>query len=167
MKVTNGEIMNCKGALEELVKVKLPVRSSLQAAKFANKVSEKLKAINEVYQGLIKTYGTKGEQGHIEIIGPNDEKRTKALVAAEKAESSEEKAKQLAIVKGREQSLTWEQFAKEVNELMAIEEEFVFEKIKLPEKVTGTCDACHHNMDVTLQIEPSILMALEKFVEVT
>jgi len=141
MKVSNGELMNCKGALEELVKVKLPVRASLQAAKFANKVSEKLKAIEVVRQGLIKTYGTKGEQGNIEVIGPNDAKK-------------------------REQSPNWEQFVKEFNELMEIEEEFVFEKIRIPEKVTGTCDACKHNMDVTLQIEPSILMALEKFVEV-
>ena len=141
MKVTNGEIMNCKGALEELVKVKLPVRASLQTAKFANKVSEKLKAIDEVRQGLIKTHGTKGEQGNFEVIGPND-------------------------AKGRKQSPTWEQFVKEFIELMAIEEEFVFEKIRIPEKVTGTCDAYKHNMDVTLQIEPSILMALEKFVEV-
>ncbi len=132
MKVTNGEIMSCKGALEELVKIKLPVRASLQAAKFANKVSVKLKAIEEVRQGLIKTHGTKDDKGQISVNA---------------------------------QSPNWEQFVKEFNELMEIEEEFVFEKIRIPEKVTGTCDACKHNMDVTLQIEPSILMVLERFVE--
>ena len=133
MKVTNGEIMSCKGALEELVKVKLPVRSSLQAAKFANKVSVKLKAIDEVRQGLIKTYGTKDDKGQTSV---------------------------------KPETPGWESFVKEFNELMEIEEEFVFEKIRIPEKVTGTCDSCKHNMDVTLQIEPSILMALERFVEV-
>lgn len=142
MKVTNGEIYGCKGALEELVKVKLPVRASLQAAKFANKVSQKLKAIEEVRQGLIKTYGTKGDRDVFEVVGPND-------------------------AKGREQSPQWEQFVKEFNELMDIEEEFVFEKIRIPDKVASTCDACHKNMDASLQIEPSILMALEKFVEVS
>ncbi len=134
MKVTNGEIMSCKGALEELVKVKLPVRSSLQTAKFANKVSSKLKAIEEVKNGLIKTYGEKNDKGQTSVTP---------------------------------ESPKWESFVKEFNELMDIEEEFVFEKIRLPEKVAGTCDSCKHNMDVTLQIEPSILMALEKFVEIT
>ena len=133
MKVTNGEIMNCKGALEALVKVKLPVRSSLQAAKFANKVSQKLKAIDEVRQGIIKNYGEKNDKGQTSVSP---------------------------------ESPQWEQFVKEFNELMEIEEEFVFEKIRLPEKVSGTCDSCKHNMDVTLQIEASILMALERFVEV-
>ena len=133
MKVTNGEIMTCKGALEELVKVKLPVRSSLQAAKFANKVSQKLKAIEEVKNGLIKTYGEKNDKGQTSVTP---------------------------------ESPQWEQFVKEFNELMEIEEEFVFEKIKIPEKVTGTCDACKHNMDITLQIEPSVLMALERFIEI-
>jgi len=133
MKVANKEIYNCKTALEELVKVKLPVKTSLQAAKFANKVSEKLKAIDEVRLGLIKTYGEKNDKGQISV-SPESPK--------------------------------WEQFAKEFNELMEIEEEFVFEKIKIPEKVTGTCDACKHNMDVTLQIEPSVLMALERFIEI-
>ena len=133
MKVTNGEIMLCKGALEELVKVKLPVRASLQAAKFANKVSVKLKAIEDVKNGLIKTYGTKDDKGQTSVTPESPE---------------------------------WEQFVKEFNELMDIEEEFVFEKIRIPEKVAATCDACHHNMDKGLELEPSILMALEKFLEV-
>jgi hypothetical protein len=133
MKVSNGEIYNCKAALEELVKVKLPVKASLQAAKFANKVSDKLRAIDKVRQGLVETYGTKNDKGQLSVTP---------------------------------ESPKWEAFVKEFNELMEIEEEFVVEKIRIPEKVTGTCDACKHNMDVTLQIEPNILMALEKFIEV-
>ena len=60
-----------------------------------------------------------------------------------------------------------EQFGKfmaEVNELMDQEVDITFEKVKLPEKIAATCDACQHNMDKTIEIEPAILMALEKFI---
>ncbi|MBC8274111.1 MAG: hypothetical protein H8E40_03990 [Chloroflexi bacterium] len=57
-------------------------------------------------------------------------------------------------------------FAEELDELFAQEAEVVFEKVTLPEKVAATCDACHHNMDKLLEIEPNILLALEKFVSV-
>ena len=60
----------------------------------------------------------------------------------------------------------WEKFVAEFNELMAHEEEIVIEKVRLPEKVSATCDKCNHNMDKALEIEPKILMALDKFVEV-
>ena len=56
------------------------------------------------------------------------------------------------------------------DKLMAEEAKINFDGIavpvKLPEKVAATCDACHHNMDRAQEIEPAILMALEKFVEV-
>jgi len=45
----------------------------------------------------------------------------------------------------------WEKFQAEFWELMAQEVEVVFEKVELPE---------------TLEIEPSVLMALEKFIKV-
>jgi len=66
----------------------------------------------------------------------------------------------------KEGSDNFPKFASEFNELMEQEVELSFEKVKLPEKVASTCDACHHNMDRPFEIEPSILMALEKFVEV-
>lgn len=72
-----------------------------------------------------------------------------------------EKGGQLRIDPANE---NWEKFIAEFNELMELEIEMVIEKIGIPEKVTGTCDKCNHNMDIILQIEPSILMALEKFV---
>ena len=142
MKVKNGELMACKGAVEELIKVRLPVRTSLQVAKFTNRLNEKLKAIDTVRQGLIKEHGSPAEKGNgFEVIGPND-------------------------IQKRVQSPGWEQFVKEYNELMEIEEDFTFEKIKIAETVFGTCSSCHHNMDIALQIEPSILMPLERFIEV-
>ena len=39
-------------------------------------------------------------------------------------------------------------------------------KIKLPEHISSTCDKCHHNMDKVWEIEPSILYAIDKFVEI-
>ncbi len=57
-------------------------------------------------------------------------------------------------------------FVAEMNELLNQEVEVVFDKIKLPEKVASTCDKCNHNMDKALEIEPSVLQNLEKFIEV-
>ena len=64
------------------------------------------------------------------------------------------------------ESENFPKFVEEFNELMSIEVEIVIKKVKLPEKVAATCDACHHNMDKAFEIEPSILMALDKFIEV-
>lgn len=50
----------------------------------------------------------------------------------------------------------WEKFIKERNELMAKEEEIDIVKVKLPQEIDGK----------PFQIEPSILIALEKFIEV-
>ena len=64
-------------------------------------------------------------------------------------------------------SSNWSKFAEEFDELMKQEtKEFVFEVVKLPEKVASTCDKCNHNMDRPLEIEPNILINLVKFVEI-
>jgi len=55
-----------------------------------------------------------------------------------------------------EDSPNFEKFVGEFNELMAMEVELVIEKVKLPEQVDGK----------PLELEPSLLMALGKFVEV-
>lgn len=60
---------------------------------------------------------------------------------------------QMAVSEG---SPNFEKFVSEFNDLMAIEVEVVIEKVKLPEEVDGK----------PLEIEPSLLMALEKFVDV-
>ena len=138
MKVTNGELYGVNGALGRLAGIKLPVKTSLQVAKLANKVGEKLKPVEEVKKGLVTTYEIYSE--------PN------------------EKGGENIKTKGDEGNL--EKFVSEFNELLSQEEEFAFEKIRIPEKITGTCDACKHNMDVFLQIEPNVLMALEKYIEV-
>ena len=55
-----------------------------------------------------------------------------------------------------EDSENYPQFAKEMDELFDQEIEVVFQKVKLPEEVDG----------VAILIEASVLMALQKFVEV-
>jgi len=55
-------------------------------------------------------------------------------------------------------------FLEEFGELLEQEVDLQIEKVKLPESVSATCDSCHHNMNRQLEVEPSILMALEKFI---
>ena len=133
MKLTNGEIFQAKDPLQSLMEIKLPVRVSYDIAKLAIKLNDKLRAIEETKNGLIKKYGEPGEKGQI-VVKPESE--------------------------------NFIHFVNEMGELMLVEEEVVFTKIKLPGKVTSTCDKCSHNMDKNLEIEPKTLMSLEKFIEV-
>ena len=57
---------------------------------------------------------------------------------------------------GRPTSPDWEKFSCERDKLMAQTVELDIEKIKLPTRVNGE----------SLQIEPSLLMALEKFIDI-
>jgi len=59
-----------------------------------------------------------------------------------------------------------EAFNKDFQELLAIEVDIDVKPVKLPEVIAATCDKCHHNMDRPFEIEPAILFALDKFVEV-
>lgn len=67
----------------------------------------------------------------------------------------------------KQESENYSKFVEEFTELMEHEVEIKeLEKVKLPERVASTCDACKHNMDKIFEIEPKILMALVKLVEV-
>ncbi len=134
MKLNNGEIFNAVDALNRLTPegTKFPVKVRLAIVKLLTKLGDAFREIEEVRNGLIKTYG-KEEDGQLKV---------------------------------ESDSANFPKFAEEMNELFAQEVEVVFDKIKLPEMVASTCDKCSHNMDKMLEIEPSVLMALEKFVEV-
>lgn len=142
MKVTNGELVQANNALGT-IEGKLPVRTSSELAKLAIKMVDPLKVFEEVRKGLVSTY-----QITFEEVTGKDSKKDTVIVKT----------------KGKQENL--EKFAEELNELLELEVELDVKMVKLPEKVTGTCDACHHNMDVPLQLEPSTLIALDKFVEV-
>ncbi len=137
MKLNNGEIYGDWDALNRLTPegTKFPVKVSLGIVKLRTKLGDAYKEIEEVRNGLIKTYGT-----------PDPENAQN--------------------IKVEQDSKNFPKFAEEMNELFAQEVEVVFDKINLPEMVASTCDKCSHNMDKMLEIEPSVLGALEKFVEV-
>ena len=139
MKLKNGEIFQAIEPMKKLMQEKMPVKVSWQLAKLINKLNEPLKAIDDVRNGLIKQYGIQDGGGQIKV-----EQKTKD---------------------GKDNP-KFQKFVTEMNELFEQEVEVVFDKVKLPERVASTCDACHHNMDRPFEVEPSILMALEKFVEV-
>ena len=139
MKLDNGTIFMAREPLAKLMGEKFPVKTSYNLAKMAGKLQEQLKVIDDVRNGLIKTYG----------------------------KPDKDNPQQLSVPQG---SKGFPKFMAEFAELMNKEEEIDFGKIevpvKLPEKVAGTCDKCSHNMDRLLEIEPSVLMALDKFVDV-
>jgi len=112
MKLTNGEIFGSKEALSILAQMELPVKTSFGIAKLAVKLSGSYQAIDDVRNGLIKTYGEAKEDGQMEIIPPNDPV-------------------------GRPKSPNWEKFVSEYNELMAQTVEVVIDKVKLPAEVDG------------------------------
>ncbi|KKN74731.1 hypothetical protein LCGC14_0387730 [marine sediment metagenome] len=143
MQLNNGEIFGAREPLVKLLGEKFPVKVSYGLAKIANKLNEQLKVIDDVRNGLIKTYGEVGEDGKIKTKkdGGNNDILDLSLENETKLNA-------------------------EFNELMEQEIEVVLDKVQLPEKVASTCDKCSHNMDKMLEIEPSVLMALEKFVDV-
>ena len=134
MKLTNADIFLSREPLSKLMEMKFPVKVSYGLAKLASKLQEQLKVIDDVRNGLIRTYG--------EVDKDNPQQ-----------------------VRVDPEGKNFAKFVEELNVLLEQEIEVVFDKVKLPEKVASTCDACHHNMDRPLEIEPSLLMALDKFIE--
>lgn len=120
MKLTNGEIFNARKPIEQLLKERLPVKTSYVLAKLAVKLSNQLEVIEKVREGLIKTYGEKDPNMPMQVRVTPD-------------------------MPG------YPKFAEEIGELMKQEVEIVFDKVTLPD---------------TLEIEPGVLMALDKFIEV-
>ena len=140
MKLTNGEIFNAKKPIEKLLDKELPVKTSYGLAKLATKLSDQLQVIGQVIQGLRKTHGT---------ADPKNPSQFNVLPEID-GEFNPEYGK----------------FNEGINELMAQEIEIVLDVVTLPEKVASVCEKCGHTTEKALEIEPSVLMALEKFVKV-
>ena len=142
MKLKNMEIFNAKAPLEQLVAQKFPVKVSYALAKLAKAVNEPLVVIEQVRAKLIQQYGT---------VAPDNPQAFQVL----------------PVLPGENvTNPNWEKFNAELGELMSKEEEVEFDMVTLPEMVASTCDKCNHNMDRPLEIEPAILMMLDKFVTV-
>ena len=157
MKLTNGEIFNAKAPLESLIKEKLPLKCSYGLAQLASKLNGQLQVIDKVRQGLFLTYGD-----------PNPQNLTQMRCIP----VTEERDNEGNVVKDAEDNPVmvpnpkYAKFKSEIEELMSLEVEVVVVPVTLPEKVTTTCDKCGHIVEKVLEIEPAILMALEKFVKV-
>ena len=120
MKLTNGEIFSAKEPLSKLMEHKFRVKVSYGLAILAQKINPQLQIIDDVRNGLIKTYGKANKDNPQEIrVDPGDE--------------------------------SFPKFVEEMNELLSQEVEIVFDRVKLPED---------------LEIEPSVLLLLDKFIEV-
>ncbi len=122
MKISNAELMNVKVPLQELAKVKLPVKTSLEVLRLIQKLNEFLVPAETVMNNLIKQYG------HPETDAPNSGR--------------------VVILPGDD---NFKKYMEELAELVEQENEIVFTKVKLPD---------------TLEIEPAVLMALEKFIKI-
>jgi len=134
MKLTNMEIFNAKGPLEQLMNERLPVKTAYGLAKIAAKLTAQLKVIGDVHNGLIRTYG---------VPDPKNRNQLSVLPFIEQTDAA-----------GKTVTVENPQFAKftaERDELMRMESEIVFDKVKLPD---------------TLEIPATVVMALEKFITV-
>ena len=116
MKLTNGEIFNAKGPLEQLLKEKLPMKTAYGLAKAASKLNEQLKVIDDVRNGLIQTYGAP------------DPKRGNQIAVLPQIEQKDAAGKTVMV-----DNPQFPKFAAEMGELMRIESEIVIEKVKLPD----------------------------------
>ncbi len=137
MKLQNQEIWLAYAKLVELSKIKFPIKTSLGIAKLLIKLRQPYAAIEHERSKLVNHYGV-------------ENKATRQVTVSLDSPKAGD-------------------FAREFGELLTEywDEEIEFEKVKLPEKITGNCDACHHNMDVVFLLDPETLMPLtEKFVEV-
>lgn len=150
MLLKNAEILAARESLQKLMEQKFPIKTSFELAKLATKLQDPWKNIEDVKNGLVKTYG---EGNRIDPQLPKKDDEGEVIKDAEDKPVMEDNP-------------NFEKFLKEFEELLALEVEVVIQPVKLPEKVAATCDKCNHNMDKTLEIEPGVLVALEKFITV-
>ena len=143
MKLSNAEIYNARIPLEKLLSEKLPVKTSYGLAKLAAKLNEQFGVIDKVRKGLFQTYGVPNPQNPAQLFPPP------GLIAKTDDDGNEVKDKAGNVNMVPNPKL--EKFASEYEELMTQEVEIVFDVVTLPD---------------TLEVEPIILMALDKFVKI-
>lgn len=144
MKLTNGEIFNAREPLEKLMASKPPFEISYGLATLAAKLNDQLGVIDKVRQGLFQTYGVPNPQNPMQLIPPP------ALIVETDADGNEIKDKAGNVNMVPNPKL--EKFASEHGELMAKETEIVLDVVEIPSTIE-------------LEIEPSILLALLKFIK--
>ena len=117
----------------------------LMAEKFPVLVSYKLAKLAEKMNGELKVLEV-ARNALVKKYGKTDEKGNVKV-----AEDGEEYPK----------------FVEEFNLLMEQEVSLDVAAVRLPEKVAGTCDSCHHNLDRAFEIEAMVLLQMGPFIEVS
>ena len=153
---TSGEIFAAREPLTQLMQQKFPIMVSYKLAKMAQAVQVELKVIEDLRNALIKEYGAPSEADPNQVTVP-----TIIEKLDDKGNVVMKDGKPVMVA-----NPNLAKFLDEVNELMTQEVRLVIEKVKLPEKVASTCDKCHNNMDRALELEPAVLLLLDKFIEI-
>ena len=142
MKLTNGEIFNAKESLDKLLIERMPVKVSYELAKLAHKLSDQYQVISRVRDGLFKTYGE---------TNPSNPQQVRCLSMIVETDAEGQMVKDAKGLPHMIDNPVDPKFKSEMSELMEQDIEIVFQVVKLPE---------------TLEISPTVLMALEKFITI-
>ena len=144
MKLTNGEIYTAKEPLQKLLAEKPPFAVSYGLAMLASKLDSQLGVINEVRQGLFRTYGSPSPENPQQLLPP--EPIMKEL-DKDGNEIKDEDGNPRMV-----ENPQCAKFVEEYNELMSKEIEIVIDIVEIPSTVE-------------LNIEPSVLLALMQFIK--
>ncbi len=149
------DIFEAVRPLRALLSERLPVRVSSSIAELVTLLNDPLKSIETTRLSIIDKYAPKNGGGpkSVPVMLEKTDNRGKVIKGADNKPIME-------------YNPNHDLFNKEWDELLSLEVKLSFTKVRLPEKVSSTCDKCHHNMDKDLMIEPGNLLALKKFVEV-
>ena len=136
MKLNNQEIWLAYPNLEKLAKLNLPARTSLGVAVLVSKLRHPYSVIERERQKLVQKWGKADPEAKTVTVKFDDENAG--------------------------------DFAREFGELLIKEwgEDFTIEKVKLPDKVYGTCGKCNHVTEFPLLLDANSLLPLkDKFIE--
>ena len=137
MKLEKKAIFEAYPMLIRLARVRLPVRASVDTATLIKKLTHAYEVLSDEGNKLIKKHG-----------------------------KEDPKTKQIGVRVG---TTMMDNYNADLKEMLEGEwdEDLSIKKVKLPDVIAGSCDKCHHNLDIKFLIEPEILVPLvDLFVEV-
>jgi len=154
IEISNKVIYDASPALGHLMQKKFPVMVSYKLAKIGQLLKTQFELIEQVRNSLIEKYGEPGPNNKPIIYQYIDKKKNGKTISDGNGNPV------------KEPNPNFDLFNDEFKNVLAEKVKLNIEKVRLPENVAATCDKCKHNMDRPLEIEPSILMPLDLFIEV-
>ena len=136
MKLNNQEIWLAYPNLEKLAKLNFPVKTSFAIAVLLSKLIRPYSVIEMERQKLVRKWGKVNPKTNTVAVAFDDENAG--------------------------------DFAREYGELLATDwgEDLTIEKVKLPDKVVGTCEKCNHVTELPFLYDANSLLPLkDKFIE--